>query len=120
MIIDEAELKRIMLACELGISRNDVEVMCTDIFAAEGKEFLIVDDGDAENMAAEYVRDIVESDIQMSNLAQYIKDSIDIESVVEYVLDSDGRGPSLASYDGEEKELYSKKYNKWFFAYRIG
>lgn len=46
-----------------------------------------------------------------------ISDYIDVDSLIEDVLDIDGTGPSLGSYDGAENE--SKINDTWYYVYRI-
>ena len=46
-----------------------------------------------------------------------ISDYIDVDSLIEDVLDIDGTGPSLSSYDGVENE--SSVNNTWYYVYRI-
>lgn len=43
-------------------------------------------------------------------------DLIDIDSLAERVVEVDGRGNSLATYDGEEREIESN--GEWFYIYR--
>ena len=46
-----------------------------------------------------------------------ISDYIDVDSLIEDVLDIDGTGPSLGSYDGAENE--SSVNNTCYYVYRI-
>ena len=43
-------------------------------------------------------------------------DLIDIDSLAETVVEVDGRGNSLATYDGKEREIESN--GEWFYIYR--
>ena len=42
---------------------------------------------------------------------------VDRDAFIQGVLDSDGRGPGLSSYDGEESEVQFD--DEWYYIYRI-
>jgi len=42
---------------------------------------------------------------------------IDRDAFIQGVLDSDGRGPGLAGYDGEEREVEFD--GEWYYIYRV-
>lgn len=55
----------------------------------------------------------------LETLVDNFSEVLDVERLLNYVLDTDGRGPVLSDYDGEELYLGSTSDNKFFYAYRV-
>jgi hypothetical protein len=49
-------------------------------------------------------------------MEESIKDFIDEDDFINAVIESDGRGQTLSSYDGTENEILFK--NEWYYIYR--
>jgi hypothetical protein len=97
------------LAKHLECCPSTIEEVSDNNYTGQGKEFLVLTDGEADDLQDEYFEN-------------YIDDCLDIpEKMVNYFdreawkrdAKADGRGRSLSSYDGEEN------YQGEFFIYRV-
>jgi len=105
----------------LGCKKSDIEVSSYDdnIFEAEGNEYLVVTDEEADDLWEEsldnYLQDCVYPDLP-DNLVNYFDDEA-WKRDARY----DGRGHILSGYDGEENEevvTYKDGSSETFYIYR--
>ncbi len=129
---DIETLRKSALAAYLSIDVDDVEVSRYDdtTFDADGAEYLVLTDEEADDKAQEYVTDslwafnasflsgetgldediftaIQSNDKCESNndaMLALIKSTCGLDSFVESAISADGRGHFMSSYDGEENE----------------
>ena len=103
------------LAQHLGCKKSEIENLYENTFEAEGGEYLVVTDSEAEDLWEEsldsYLADCIYPELQ-GNLQNYFDDE-------KWKQDAryDGRGHSLSSYDGHENEETVKE--ETFYIYRI-
>jgi len=98
------------LALAAYFQTTDVEHVRDDTFKVDGMEFLVLDDEDAEAEHDRYLEQLLDdpgcvpgADGPYFDRERWMRDA-----------KMDGRGASLASYDGDELECGD------YFAYRIG
>jgi hypothetical protein len=124
------ETREDALARFLGCSPNDVEEHSHDYYSADGEEYRVLTDWEADEAAAEYIAEtlwafnpefltsyvpngvgvdvlmVVQEQCEAANCA--IRSMIDagsgFDSLVSDAIGADGRGHFLASYDGNEDE----------------
>lgn len=90
------------LAQFMGTDPINIEHEYGDVYSHHGREYLVIDDDDAERKFSEYARNLAEETLREvpSNLRQYFDEKA-------YVADLEGdidRGSALAGYDGVEEE----------------
>lgn len=83
-------------------------------FEVEGKEFLVLSDERADELAEEYVRNFVEDEL-LYHMPNNVKNYFDTEGYIEDVLRMDGRGMQLASYDHQEHEVRIARSDYFIF-----
>ena len=135
--------KEAALAEFLGIKRNEISQSTYDenTFDADGGEYLVLTDEEADEKAAEYIKDSLwafnadfilsecelpfelkegiqagqEKQCESANdwIESLIEKTCGIESFIESAISADGRGHFMSSYDGEESEQGD------FFIYRV-
>lgn len=106
------------LATHLDISPVDITEGYTDnVYEAEGGEYLVLTDEEADEMFDEYMNSFID-EVILSELPEQYRYYFDEEKFKQDVKISDGRGPSLASYDGEENEVNMAGLGEWFYIYR--
>ena len=110
---------------EISEAYGDIEDAELEIEEAE-EEIVAIQESPEGGPSYEMIEDKVDSLVEevRSNALYYldefgidISDYIDVDSLIEDVLDIDGTGPSLGSYDGAENE--SSVNNTWYYVYRI-
>lgn len=99
-----------------------LDIPCSDVddkgdcrFRAEGSDYIVADDDDADALARESLQNYVE-DCVLSEIPNQYQLYFDTERFIEDVLSQDGRGPTLSSWDGEEKEVEIE--DTTYFIYR--
>lgn len=90
------------LAQFMGTDPINIEHEYGDVYSHHGREYLVIDDDDAERRLTEYARNLADETLREvpSNLRQYFDEKA-------YVADLEGdidRGSALAGYDGVEEE----------------
>ena len=102
---------------------SDGEISEDDLYDEDGelREEIDVEDlrekcvdKDIESMRGDVVNFIETQYMSFENAGINIEDYIDVDEVADRCIEWDGRGPQLASYDGEEIELGNDLY-----AYRV-
>lgn len=112
--IDDEERRRAALAVHLDCDLGDVEPSTygENSFEAEGGEYLVLDDDEADTIQDEY-------------LDSYIDDCLEIPDMMKNYFDRDawkrdakmdGRGHTISGYDGNEEEIQTA--DGWLFIYR--
>ena len=110
---------------EISEAYGDIEDAELEIEEAE-EEIGAIQESPEGGPSYEMIEDKIDSLVEevRSNALYYldefgidISDYIDVDSLIEDVLDIDGTGPSLGSYDGAENE--SSVNNTWYYVYRI-
>ena len=110
---------------EISEAYGDIEDAELEIEEAE-EEIVAIQESPEGGPSYEMIEDKIDSLVEevRSNALYYldefgidISDYIDVDSLIEDVLDIDGTGPSLGSYDGAENE--SSINNTWYYVYRI-
>lgn len=86
-------------------------------FECGGVEFMLLTDNEADYAFWEYMENYVDECVLDSIAPQY-RCYFDVDQLIEDVQTSDGRGPTLATEDGEEREI--KVSETYWYAYRIG
>lgn len=112
------EDKAVALADYLGCSLESVADIATDTYESEDEpgEYRVLTDREADEAFKESVEQYVE-DCVLSQLPEQYRYYFDTERFIRDVELSDGRGPSLASYDGAENE--AQVDGTWYFIYRV-
>lgn len=108
---DDEEERRLALALLLDVANMDDVTSATygDGFEYEGAEYLVLTDEEADEAFSEAVESYVDD---CTDIPSNIRPYFDMEAFKNDVEAYDGRGRSLASYDGEEREFGR------FFIYR--
>lgn len=118
--IDDDELdRRTALARHLDCNINDVEPVrySETEFEAEGKEWLVLTEDEADEAARESVRSYIDDELEIpENIRPYFDENRYIDDVLRY----DGRGHVLNSWDGTEYDAHGadNENRKIFFIYR--
>lgn len=112
--IDELE-RRTALARFLNCNINDVEPVrhSETEFEAEGKEWLVMTETEADDAARERIRSYIDDAL---DIPENIRPYFDEDRFIEDVLRADGRGHVLNSWDGDENE--ESGIDETFFIYR--
>ena len=117
--IDATDENRVIaLARHLDCKPEEIELTRQDnVFEsdAEPGEYLVVTDDEANELFDEYMRSYIDECV-LSEIPQNLRCYFDEERFTRDVKIGDGRGPSLAAYDGEECE--QKIGDEWFYIYR--
>ena len=136
----DLDLRKSALAAYLGIEAEDITEASygKNQFDADGAEYLVLTDDEADEHATEYIKDslwafnpsflagetgidqdvydaLVKNDkCESNNDAVYslVKATCGLDTLVESAISADGRGHFMSSYDGEENE------EGQFFIYR--
>ena len=109
------------LATLLGCSEESVGD-AGDYFKVSGeepREYLVLTDEEATESTLESLKDSIEECyLAEVELPKFFRDFFDMEACVQHLLEADGRGHTLAGYDGEE--LIAKTDDGLvFFVYRV-
>ena len=116
--IDDEELdRRTALARLLNINILETERASEDgrTFEAVGRDWMVLTDDEADDAFNKAVENYVDDCMDIpSNIAPYFN----MEAYREDVKMSEGRGPLLASYDGEEREEYGTT-KELLFIYKL-
>jgi hypothetical protein len=88
-----------------------------DTFEVETEpgEYRVLTDSEADEAFDEYMSSLIDECV-LSEIPEAYRCYFDEEKFTRDVKINDGRGPSLASYDGNENE--QKIEGEWFFIYR--
>ena len=71
-----------------------------------------------ENKVEELLDEVRNNPVaHLSDMGFDISGYVDVDSLAGDVIDTDGAGPSLAGYDGEESEAQIN--GTWYFVYRV-
>ena len=93
----------VALTLQLSCYPCEVDQIGIHAYRAEGNDWLVVDDSEADERAIaaaeDYVQECVLSDLHVDIAMYYNKEQHALD-----ILDADGRGHVLSSYDGEEHE----------------
>ncbi len=102
-IVDEFGYRELALAIHLGCDVDEVGAGYTEYhFDAPGEEWFVLTDEEADQLAREYVHNLLDDVLEIPD---WIEPYFDRFGWVEDVVSIDGRGIQLASYDGEEHYL---------------
>jgi hypothetical protein len=114
----EAGTRRAILAIELGERSENIDFCDYDhtLFRIGRQEWMVLTDDEADTVAGDSIRDLTET--ELDSIPEHLRQYVDIDSYVEDIIRMDGRGPHLASWDGEEREVYVPKFNEYFYIYR--
>jgi hypothetical protein len=106
--------KAAALAAYLDIPLEDVQETLYGDFEADGEEWLILTEREADERWDEALESYIDECI-IPELPEYLASYFDVEA---WKRDArfDGRGHCLATYDGEEHELFAG--DEYFLAYR--
>jgi hypothetical protein len=112
--IDELE-RRTALARFLNCNINDVEPVRNSEteYEAEGKEWLVMTETEADDAARESIRSYIDDALE---IPENIRPYFDEDRYIDDVLSIDGRGHVLNSWDGNENE--ESGIDETFFIYR--
>lgn len=134
--VDEAKRVR-ALARHLGVSYKDVNIEDDNTFKANGNEYLVLDDDEANARAREYIIDslwafnasflanytdlpeevftLLSEKCENGNeaIAKLIEKTGSLDDFVYEAISADGRGHFMSSYDGCEHEVGN------YFIYRV-
>jgi hypothetical protein len=110
--------KTIALAAHLGCSLESINCNYDDTYDSDDEpgEYRVLTDSEADDAFKEYQESYIDECI-LPECPEHIRDYFDTERFIRDVQLSDGRGPSLASYDGDENEEHVN--GEWFFIYRL-
>ncbi len=78
-------------------------------------QYLVLDDSEADERFKEYCQNYIDDCL---GIPEGMRDFFDEEKYIDYVLTYDGRGSSLASYDGAENDIVDPDTNETFYIYR--
>ena len=81
----------------------EIEYKNNGEFFVNGREYFVLDEYDANKKFNQYMDDYID-DCVLSEIPESYRNYFDDKAFKKDVLDSDGRGPTLATYDGEELE----------------
>ena len=118
IIRDEFDDKVIALAAHLGCSLESINENSDDTYDSDDEpgEYWVLTDSEADEAFKESVENYVDECI-LPECPKNIRNYFDTDRFRRDVEMSDGRGPSLAGYDGTEHE--EKVDGEWFFIYRV-
>jgi hypothetical protein len=104
------------LADHLGINPALVEELSDNRFEAQGSEYLVVNDYEADELWEEDIENFID-DCILPELPEQYQSYFDYEK---FKRDAkmDGRGHSLAKYDGMERENRDPETNELYFIYK--
>lgn len=110
--------KTAALAEYLGITPNEIIHLHDSVYKviASGDEYVVCkDDAEADRLAYESVKNVLDE------CGYYVVKGFekfdDEDSLIQYVIENDGRGPQLASYDGNEIEIEFE--GDQYYIYRV-
>lgn len=114
----EFDDKLIALAAHLGCSLESINENADDTYDSDDEpgEYRVLTDSEADEAFNESIENYVDECI-LPECPENIRNYFDTDRFRRDVEISDGRGPSLASYDSEENE--EKVDGEWFFIYRV-
>jgi hypothetical protein len=84
-------------------------------FKLDGREYNVFDDYDADKAFEESMKCYIDECV-LSEIPEQYRYYFDEENFIKDTQRNDGRGPSLATYDGEELEAYVNE--KFYYGYR--
>lgn len=76
---------------------------CGDYFHVGSKQYLVLKDADADELAKTNILDFFYN--LLDEVPKELQNYVDKNSYIQDVLDHDGRGHVIATYDGEEHEI---------------
>lgn len=94
----------------------NIEHEYDEVYSYDGESYLVLTDYEADEAFKESVESFVDECV-LDQIPDQYRPYFDYEAFVRDVRLSDGRGPTLASYDGEENE--AQIGSVWYFIYRI-
>jgi hypothetical protein len=103
----------------LGLTDDQVEdgtIEGDNPYNVDGEEYLVLTDDEADSAFRESVESYID-DCILHEIPKAYRPYFDADSFIRDVELSDGRGHTLASYDGEENE--EKVDGEWFYIYRV-
>lgn len=86
------------------------------VFEFGGAEYLVLSDREADEAFSDYLDNYI-NDVVLDEIPEGYRAYFDWEKFKRDVELSDGRGPTLSSYDGEENEV--NVGGEWYFIYRV-
>jgi len=86
-----------------------------DTYTIGKHEYLVLTDREADEAARERVEEIYYECYEYT-IPENLREYVDVERWTSDVLQYDGRGPQLASYDGHERE--QPYYGQYYFIYK--
>jgi len=107
--------KILALAKFLEIEIEDIEEVYENTYKADGGEYMVLDDSEANTAFHESVENYIDECV-LSEMPENLRYYFDNEKFERDVLLGDGRGPSLSSYDGAENE--EQINGTYYFIYR--
>lgn len=114
---DDYTLRERALAEFLGVDPEDLTSDRRDetCLSYGREEYLVLTEQEADDKAREYLASYVD-DCILTEIPENLRSYFDDERWIADVLRYDGRGPQLASYDGEENEHFF--LGDWYYIYR--
>jgi hypothetical protein len=95
---------RVMVLVEhLGVDPNDVDELDNNLFHADGGDYLVYTDDEADEQAEDAIHETID-DCVLPEIPECYHPYFDREQYVQDMITNEGRGPSLAT-DGYEHEI---------------
>lgn len=115
MTQDEARIEA--LRQHLGLTADEIsEVSGDGPFEINGEEYLVLTDDEADSAFRDSLESYID-DVVLPEIPEAYRTYFDSEAFIRDVELSDGRGPTLATYDGAEEA--EKVGGEWFYIYRV-
>ena len=87
------------------------------IFACGNEEYSVMDEDEAEELFKEMLDNYID-DCVLSQIPDHLRFYFDRDAFVRDVELGDGRGPTMATYDGHEHEYFAPNSNTAYYIYR--
>jgi hypothetical protein len=104
------------LAQFLSISEDDITESYENNFEADGAEYMVLNDLEADIACDDYLDNYLQ-DCILNQIPENLRNYFDQESFKDDCIHSDGRGHILSGYDGEENEQTVD--GETFYIYRV-
>jgi len=98
--------------------QEDIKELYDNCFETCVGEFLVLNDREADELFEDQIENYIDECI-LHELPEPYRYYFDNEKFIRDVRLSDGRGPTLAGYDGAEQETRLDEIEDWVFIYRV-